>query len=241
MTPEERDILAGELALGVLDGAERAEALRLVIADPAFARAVEAWRARFGAWFAGWPEVAPDPALEARVMAALPGAGSAANDGPRGALRLWRGLAGAATAVAAALLAALLLQPERVVRVPAPAPAPQAAPAPRLAVLAPTKRGEPVAVLVDRRTGAVTLTPGVDVPAGRVAELWTIGADATPRSLGVLAGGATPRLVARPDARGRLAAGVTLAVSIEPRGGSPTGSPTGPVVATGALVQGARG
>jgi anti-sigma-K factor RskA len=29
--------------------------------------------------------------------------------------------------------------------------------------------------------------------------------------------------------------GATVAISVEPRGGSPTGSPTGPVVASGAL------
>jgi anti-sigma-K factor RskA len=35
--------------------------------------------------------------------------------------------------------------------------------------------------------------------------------------------------------RGRLKDGVTLAVSIEPFGGSPTGKPTGPVVAAGKI------
>ncbi|MEO1162117.1 MAG: anti-sigma factor, partial [Pseudomonadota bacterium] len=32
-----------------------------------------------------------------------------------------------------------------------------------------------------------------------------------------------------------LGDGITLAVSLEPAGGSPTGTPTGPVIATGKL------
>lgn len=239
MTAEERTVLAGELALGVLDGAERADALRLMLADPEFAREVERWRDRFAVWFDEWPEATPDPALEARVVAALPGgsvdAGTriAANDDARGPLRLWRGMAATATAAAAALLAVLLLQPDRIS--PPRAPSAASTPAPLVAVLTPTGQGEPFAALVDRRTGAVTLAGALDVPPGRVAELWSIGTDATPRSLGLLGRGATPRLDARPGTRALLAPGVTLAVSIEPSGGSPTGSPTGPVVASGAL------
>ena len=45
-TPPEQDLLAAELALGLLDGTERAEALRLCLSDPAFARAVDAWSIR---------------------------------------------------------------------------------------------------------------------------------------------------------------------------------------------------
>ena len=63
-TPGNRDLLAGELALGVLDGAERAEALRLMVADRAFALSVERWRDELGALFAGWPEEAPPPPSE---------------------------------------------------------------------------------------------------------------------------------------------------------------------------------
>ena len=42
---------AAELALGLLDGDERAAALRRVLADPAFAREVEDWRNRMAGLF----------------------------------------------------------------------------------------------------------------------------------------------------------------------------------------------
>ena len=60
-------IRAGELALGVLDGEERAAALRRVIADPAFAREVERWRDRLSGLHEEWPEADPGPAAERRA------------------------------------------------------------------------------------------------------------------------------------------------------------------------------
>lgn len=283
MTPDDRSVLAGELALGVLDGPERADALRLSIADRRFAAEVERWRDWFAAWFAECPDVEPDPALEGRIMAALPGM-AANDDGAGRAARLWRAVAGAATVAAACLLAALLLQPRRVAppvpgptvvqrvpvpgptvvqrvpvpgptvvrrvpvpgptvveRVPVPGPTVIAPAAPPLvAALNPTGDAggavnAPFAAVFDRAAGTVTLASALRIPAGRIAQLWTIGGDGTPRSLGLLPGGATPRLTVQPDARGRLAGGVTLAISIEPAGGSPTGLPTGPVIATGPL------
>ncbi|MBL7372452.1 hypothetical protein INQ23_24295, partial [Escherichia coli] len=47
MTPEERDALAAELALGLLEGDARAQAMRLRLSDSDFAAAVEAWDGRF--------------------------------------------------------------------------------------------------------------------------------------------------------------------------------------------------
>ncbi len=55
-------------------------------------------------------------------------------------------------------------------------------------------------------------------------ELWIIAPDAAPVSLGLLADG--PLTVQYP----MPPRGWTLAVSIEPAGGSPTGAPTGPVI-----------
>ena len=62
-------------------------------------------------------------------------------------------------------------------------------------------------------------------------ELWAVPTDGTgPRSLGVLPTGAGATVALR----GKVLAGVdTLAVSVEPPGGSPTGKPTGPIVYAG--------
>jgi anti-sigma-K factor RskA len=69
-------------------------------------------------------------------------------------------------------------------------------------------------------------------PADGSYELWAIAPGQPPRSLGVIDGPAYSRPLAAP------AGELTLAVSLEPIGGSATGAPSGPLVFTGALVAG---
>lgn len=226
--PDDPDMTAGELALGVLDGEERAAALRRVLADPAFAREVEQWRARFTGLFAGWPDAAPGPDL-ARRVAAIPDGGGGRDTGPR-----WRWATGLASAAAAVLLGVLVLRPPPAPVVPAPVI--QVAPA-LVAVLVPEK-GDAFGAVFDPQTRMVRLAGAVLVPDDRVAELWAIGGDGVPHSAGLLpraeSGGAARRLVLRRELG--VAAGTTFAISIEPAGGSPKPTPTGPVVAAGKLA-----
>ncbi|MDN0084754.1 anti-sigma factor [Crenobacter sp. SG2305] len=84
---------------------------------------------------------------------------------------------------------------------------------------------------VARRTLAVTLLQPVDLPAGKVLELWALRRDGTPRSLGLLEGNKPRVSLVAP-----LSDAAQLAVSIELVGGSPEDKPTGPVVYTGALI-----
>jgi anti-sigma-K factor RskA len=67
-------------------------------------------------------------------------------------------------------------------------------------------------------------------PAGSDYELWALPKGRAPVSLGVLpAEGATSRTLTAIQ-KEALASSSQVAVSIEPRGGSPTGQPTGDVV-----------
>ena len=79
-------------------------------------------------------------------------------------------------------------------------------------------------LLVERQSGAAA--------AGRVLQLWLIAGDADPVSLGVLPEDTTAR-IAVPAPLGQQIAGGILAISDEPPGGSPTGLPTGDVLAAG--------
>ena len=227
------DLAAAELALGLLDGEARTAALARVAADPAFALLVAWWSDRFAGLFANVPGVAAPHHLLARIEASLDG-GRAAND--NGGIAGWRRTAFGALVAACLLLVvtvALLLRPA-----PAPVrvPVPVAAEAPLLAALTPTEgKGEALAASYDRATGVVRIGGAVTVPAGRSAELWAISGSAAPRSVGVMAAGAAQVTV--PAAlRAQVAADTVLAISIEPAGGSPTGLPTGPVVAAGKLA-----
>ncbi len=70
----------------------------------------------------------------------------------------------------------------------------------------------------------------------RAIELWLIPQGGRPHSLGLIQPGSPIRLVIPPELIGRLTPEATLAVSLEPPGGSPTGQPTGPVIASGKLT-----
>lgn len=237
--PESDDVAAAELALGLIDDAERAAALARMAGDPAFAMRVAWWSERFAALFAAVPGVVPPPALIDRIEASLDG-GRGANDNgrDRDRDRGWRRAAIGAGLAACLLLAVtvlLLLRPApEPVRVPVPTRV--AASAPLLAALAPAAgKGAAIAAAYDRDAGVVRIGGAVAVPAGRSAELWAIRGSGAPRSLGVLPDGAG-RIVVPAGLRGEMAAETVLAITIEPAGGSPNGLPTGPVVASGKLA-----
>ena len=70
----------------------------------------------------------------------------------------------------------------------------------------------------------------------RAVELWIIQPGGRPRSLGLVQPGQPIRLVIPPGLVGRITPETTLVVSLEPPGGSRTGQPTGPVIASGKLT-----
>jgi anti-sigma-K factor RskA len=83
----------------------------------------------------------------------------------------------------------------------------------------------------------LNLTPPRDFTAN-VLEVWLVAPDGTRRSLGVFPSErpGTMTVVPLPHETAEALAKAGLAVSLEPRGGSPTGQPSGPVLFTGALM-----
>jgi len=80
----------------------------------------------------------------------------------------------------------------------------------------------------------VPATP-IAFEAGRAPELWLIPAGGKPISVGMIALDKPTTLTLDPVLLARLGVGAALAVSVEPLGGSPTGQPTGAVIAKGAI------
>ncbi|MHC8353375.1 anti-sigma factor [Pseudomonas sp. RT4P38] len=74
------------------------------------------------------------------------------------------------------------------------------------------------------------------VDPGRSLELWAIPADGKPISLGVIPAGGKGRVELSDAQKTLIGKPIALAVSLEPKGGSPTGQPTGPVLYQGALA-----
>lgn len=229
------EALAAEHALGVLTGAERAEAEVRMARDPVFAAQVDAWRIRLAPLVDGVTPVAPPAGLWERIARCLP-----ANDNPRAVrrLRFWRAAAMGGFGLAAASLAAVVVVANRP---PTVIQAPPAQPGPLLnASLMPQAGGvQPLFVAAyDPQRKALIVTslvpPGTD-PL-HVHQLWLIPGDGKPRSLGMVEPG-TSRAMPMPETLDRMVSeGAELAVSVEPPGGStdPQG-PSGPIAARGAL------
>lgn len=235
------DMAAAELALGLLEGDERAQALRRVLAEPGFAQSVDAWRSRLAQLFDLWPEMTPSGGVFARVERSIDAPSTPLADPVRRTGLLWPGIAAVASLIAASLLLVVMLRPAPPIPAPRTAPsAPVVAALPAkmlVAAIAPDAAGAPVTAIYDPATGGLRLTEAALADANQSAELWIIGADATPRSLGLLRNKGGTTLTVNAANRARIAAGATLAVSLEAVGGSATGLPQGPVVAKGTLSQ----
>ena len=237
------DALAMDYALGTLDRDARRGVERRMRSDPGFCALVEGWQRDLApldaetppvmpplaVWEAIAAEIAPARVLPLASMPVPARALTAAAPQPRlrDSLALWRGLAVAGMAAAAIAITQI-----------GPAPVPPGAPPPMLVAALAGADGTPLlSAAYDPVRGAVVLTPATQRDdAGKSPELWVIEGDKPPRSLGVIdIHGANAHAVSSKQLTG-LAPGSVLAISIEPLGGSPTGLPTGPVVATGKLT-----
>ena len=90
---------------------------------------------------------------------------------------------------------------------------------------------------IDAKRGTVAVVPAAfSADATRVPELWLIPADGKPRPLGLLRADRTVTIAIPANLAAETLRDAVLAVSLEPPGGSPTGLPTGPVIATGKLT-----
>lgn len=234
---DDREQLAAEYALGVLEGGERREAERLSDRDAAFAAMLSEWNERLAPLLDEIPEAEPDPALWERINRALDEEGGRASNvsSIERRLKLWRTYGAAVTAIAAALVLALVLDSPR-----PPAPPPQASQPQRqpmlVANVAAEDRSAAFVVSYDPAEKSLLVSPAVATPApGHDHELWVIPASGVPQSLGLVASTAPKRLGVPASALASLRPDATLAISVEPVGGSPTGQPTGPVIATGKI------
>lgn len=91
----------------------------------------------------------------------------------------------------------------------------------------------------DSKSGKLLVTTNMLVVERVDYELWIIAdGQAAPISMGIVAPSGTAELALPTEITNLLTQGATLAVSQEPIGGSPTGLPTGPVIAVGTLTLG---
>ncbi len=233
----ERDILAGEVALRLLDGEELLAARRLLADDPAFVAEVARWEEQLAPLYDEIPELALPAGLWARIEAALTRAADPVVLALHRQVRRWRVATGVAGAAALAAAFALLLVPGTA---PPPAAPPVVASVPGPLLVASVDAGSSAAVgltyLADRKE--LLIVPArLDVPTGRARQMWLIPEGGAPISLGLIEGVAPQRRPLDIALQRQFARGATVAISDEPSGGSPTGQPTGAVLGAGILQQ----
>jgi len=224
-TPYDDDsVLAAEYVLGLLDGPEAQLAQIRMAEDARFVDLVRAWEAELAGIAQEVAPVDPPPRVLAELRRDIFGHQDR---------RWWQkiGLIPSIVGAAAAAVLVLIAVEFGVLDTGAP-PVPDyqaelAAEGSDLVVAA-AYLDESGELLVDRRAGGAR--------PGRALELWLIPEGAAPISLGVLPGGRQAALSVPVEVRPRLGEGAALAISDEPPGGSPTGAPTGDVLAVGPIT-----
>ena len=229
MSDTDRELDCAEFVLGTLTAGERAGLQREMETNAGIRETVIRWED----WLAGLndviPEVEPDAALWSSIERRLrPEAAPSVVDltlALRRSRARWRVATLAFGAMAAGLalfISTELLKPK---------------PPSYLAVI--NRSGDLPALIVHVDTSSETVTirsVAAETPADRVLELWYVAAGQAPRSIGLLDRPETRAALPAAAQAGDLTA-ATWAVSVEPRGGSTTGAPTGPVVYSGKLIR----
>jgi anti-sigma-K factor RskA len=220
----EDDLLAGEYVLGVLPYEERLLFARRLELEPALQARVRFWDEQFVTWAEHLVPISPSAQLRERLERRLFGAPETAGHIWQ-SLVFWRGLS-------LASLTALVLVTYLYVA----------------GIIPGAKSERNYVAEVEDTAGAVQLLAFYDplteairlnriegrAAVGRTFELWLIEGGNPPVSLGVLPNEDIVTIAIPAALKDKIATAV-LAVSDEPMGGSPTGQPTGAVLASGKL------
>lgn len=206
------DALSAEYALGTLSGLARLRFETRLRAEPELAANVARWQTLLAGMDSQLAPVAPPEKVWKKIALSLPQQHS------RQPKRYYAGWLAAASIAAIALIAHLFFQP------------PTLTP---LTVLNDAQHQEQWVVSADSELAQLRLTPlhPVAVAANNSLQLWLILPGKAPISLGLLDNQQATAVTLNRD----IARSGTIAISLEPHGGSPTGQPTGPVLYSGQL------
>lgn len=221
------EVLAGEYVLGVLPLPDRLRVEHRLRSDKAFQAIVSRWQENLASFNTEYAAEAPPSWLYGAVENKLFPKPAVERSGGLiwKSLTFWRGL----TLVSLSAAIFLAASAGGLFRKPATN-------APMVATLGSGTSSISLVTLFDRQTGRLNVTPvAAGAAKSKSLELWLIEGDSAPVPLGVFPDQGDGSIVIPPDMRNRLKDGATLAVSLEPFGGSPTGKPTGPVVASGKI------
>ena len=222
------DRLAAEYALGTATPRVRRRLAAIARRDRTVATALSAWERRLAVLAESVPGIAPPPRVWRDLVARLgldPEGASRTRIAWWQRVQLWRAFAVSSFVVAVAL--GVVEYQRQGQPVPAPLVVVLAGADAKPGLIATAAHGERFLTL--KRIG--NTAPA----AGKVFELWALPQAGVPHSLGVIPGGGVVRVPLPAPVDESLSNIPSLAVSLEPPGGSPTGQPTGPVLYSGSI------
>jgi anti-sigma-K factor RskA len=222
---DDDNLKAAEYVLGVMPADERASFARQIEADRTLRTAVAFWENHFAVFTDGVNSVSPPPEVWQRLERRMFPQEKSVPTSWWNNLAIWRGASLAALTGMATLAAALYLTPV----------GQQQTPGSMIAEVAAQDGTIRVATLYDPATGELKINRVEGTTAaGRSFELWLIEGENNPVSLGVLPD-TTKATIEIANQLSSKMPNATLAISDEPAGGSPTGQPTGAVLAIGKI------
>lgn len=234
MTPHSRDeqLLYAEYALGVLETSERARVERAVRDDPRVAALVEVWEGRLAPLNDDVQPVAPPDYIWHQLSKRLAVVPPIPTKRLVDRVPFWRALALGGWLTSGAAIVALIAVMVTRVDPGDPMKGPTA-----LAALTQTGGSLQWTALFEPKERRLSLVPvpAIAIASDRSAELWLIPTGSAPISLGVVPVDRTVTVNLSQGVYDRIVNGSVLAVSLEPKGGSPTGAPTGKVISSGLL------
>lgn len=227
---DDNDLRCAEYVLGVLSQDERREIEFALQQEPGMAESLARWQSRLMPLTEDLADVTPPSHVWDRLRDQLGWTQGIRRPGVWNSLSFWR-WTGLTSIVAACALAIVLSQTVSLRNVAAPGAGAQYL----VATLERQGPGAGWTATVDAQHAQIVVVPPRDlaIAANQSTQMWLIPPGAKPISLGVI-DTQRPTLVhvAQAQLQG-VGPQTTLAVSLEPQGGSPTGQPTGPVLAAG--------
>jgi anti-sigma-K factor RskA len=224
--PERADKLAADYVLGTLRGRARRRFENLLPAHPELRHAVARWHDTLMPLAASVPPLAPGPHVWRRIEDRLFDRPATPVVAAQPVTRRWWHHSGAwrvlgvVAGLAVLLLLALHLTP--------------AAELPPVVVVMSQTSGPPsfvASVAGDGRSLVISPLGGVTVDANHELELWQLTEQGLTRSLGIVSAHRSTEVLRKRLLKDTLG----YALSLEPRGGSPSGVPSGQIVSTGRL------
>ncbi|WP_120076573.1 anti-sigma factor [Aurantiacibacter odishensis] len=241
LTDAERNLLAAEFALGLLEGADHAEAERLYLTDAAFAQEADRWLAEGSGWIDELATEGPSADAYERISRGLGLQRSEASEASgvtatrnsfqsAPASRFWQYSALAASFAAIAFAGLWLFDRPAL---PTDTPAVAEAPVPpyeqgnlSIAQISSGDATSLVSALYDNDTGTLYVKLS-DIPdPQRVPQLWLLDSTGNPRSLGFATRSANSEIALSSEQRQIAREGGTLAISLEQPAAEPHASPS---------------